>query len=246
MALLPGSPCINAGDPSFAGPPNFDQRGEPFARVSGGRLDIGAFVVNQPLVVSMKFNHNAVAQQSITMRFSANVSASLSEADLLLADQLSPVATSHLQLANYQAATNTATFTFTGFPDGSILPDGNYTLDLVHSGIFDGSGNMLADVAPISFFFLDGDANRDRKVNALDFNTLASNFGGSGKNFVNGDFNYDGMVNMLDFTALAIRFNNILPPPAPGLALSAAAATPGHPQLFGNVEIKEEDLPSVL
>lgn len=47
-ALLPGSPAINAGDPSFVGAPLFDQRGAPFARVAGGRIDIGAFEVQPP------------------------------------------------------------------------------------------------------------------------------------------------------------------------------------------------------
>jgi hypothetical protein len=46
-ALLPGSPAINAGDPAAMagvdGVPLFDQRGEPFTRVYGGRIDIGAF-----------------------------------------------------------------------------------------------------------------------------------------------------------------------------------------------------------
>jgi CSLREA domain-containing protein len=46
MALLPGSPLINAGDPAFVGPPQFDQRGEGFARILGGRIDIGAFEYN--------------------------------------------------------------------------------------------------------------------------------------------------------------------------------------------------------
>jgi hypothetical protein len=48
MALLPGSKAINAGDPNFAPPPSTDQRGTGFARVSGGRLDIGAFEVQVP------------------------------------------------------------------------------------------------------------------------------------------------------------------------------------------------------
>ena len=47
-ALLPGSPAINAGDPAFVGPPDHDQRGFPYVRVSGGRIDIGAFE-SQPL-----------------------------------------------------------------------------------------------------------------------------------------------------------------------------------------------------
>jgi hypothetical protein len=41
MALLPGSPALDAGDPGFATPGATDQRGLP--RVADGRLDIGAF-----------------------------------------------------------------------------------------------------------------------------------------------------------------------------------------------------------
>ena len=44
-ALLPGSPAIDAGDPSFAPPPFFDQRGPGFDRVSGSGIDIGSFEV---------------------------------------------------------------------------------------------------------------------------------------------------------------------------------------------------------
>lgn len=36
------SPAIDAGDPSFVPPPDYDQRGAPFVRVSGGRLDMGS------------------------------------------------------------------------------------------------------------------------------------------------------------------------------------------------------------
>ena len=42
-ALLAGSPAIDAGDPLFTSPPTFDQRGNPFARQFGARVDIGAF-----------------------------------------------------------------------------------------------------------------------------------------------------------------------------------------------------------
>ena len=44
-ALLNGSPAVNAGDPAFTPPPKFDQRGANYARVSGGRVDLGAFEV---------------------------------------------------------------------------------------------------------------------------------------------------------------------------------------------------------
>jgi len=46
--LLPGSPAIHMGDPNFTPPPTYDQRGNPFVRVFGGRIDIGSFEV-QPI-----------------------------------------------------------------------------------------------------------------------------------------------------------------------------------------------------
>jgi hypothetical protein len=48
-ALLPGGPAIDAGDPAavagMGDVPMFDQRGAPFLRVVGGRIDMGAFEV---------------------------------------------------------------------------------------------------------------------------------------------------------------------------------------------------------
>ena len=55
-ALMPGSPAINAGDPAFAPPPDFDQRGDPFARVSDGRIDMGAFE-RQPVTLDERIEH---------------------------------------------------------------------------------------------------------------------------------------------------------------------------------------------
>ena len=42
-ALLPGSPAIDAGDPVFTPPPDYDQRGFGYSRVLNSRIDIGAF-----------------------------------------------------------------------------------------------------------------------------------------------------------------------------------------------------------
>jgi hypothetical protein len=47
-ALLPGSPAIDTGDPSFTPPPLYDQRGPAFDRVANSRLDIGSFEVQGP------------------------------------------------------------------------------------------------------------------------------------------------------------------------------------------------------
>jgi hypothetical protein len=51
-ALSPGSPAIDAGDPNFISPPDFDQRGPGFPRVVNGRIDIGAFEFTPDLLVT--------------------------------------------------------------------------------------------------------------------------------------------------------------------------------------------------
>lgn len=60
-ALLPGSPAIDAGDPlAVAGvgdTPLYDQRGAPFGRVVGGRIDIGAYAV-QPAFAAADFDED--------------------------------------------------------------------------------------------------------------------------------------------------------------------------------------------
>ncbi len=60
-ALRPGSPAINAGDPAavagVGGVPLVDQRGAPWTRVAGGRIDIGAFESQaNPLPGDYNFN----------------------------------------------------------------------------------------------------------------------------------------------------------------------------------------------
>jgi hypothetical protein len=109
----------------------------------------------------------------------------------------------------------------------NALPDGNYNLLLHKDNVKDLAGNALAQDFSMGFFSYAADANRDMKVNAMDFNALASNFGSTGP-FSKGDFNYDGTVNTLDFNELASRFNQTLPllPAAPvalGSLFSSAA-----------------------
>jgi len=68
-----------------------------------------------------------------------------------------------------------------------------------------------------------GDSNLDHRINALDFNALASRFGQSGT-WVQGDFNGDGIVNTVDFTILAGNFG--FASPAPSLSLGALIPEP--------------------
>ena len=74
----------------------------------------------------------------------------------------------------YDFGTNTATFTFPGYPNG-VLPDGNYHFDL-SAGLQDLFGNVVADTTPLDDFVLAGDANRDRSVDIGDLAILATNW----------------------------------------------------------------------
>ena len=125
----------------------------------------------------------------------------------LTTNQLVPTANIAVE---YEAATNTAHFTFPGYPLG-ILPDGDYSGKIL-AGLPDFFGNGLPADAPFSFFFLQGDANQDRRVNLQDFNILAANFGQSNRTFSQGDFNYSGNVNLDDFNVLASRFGHVVAP----------------------------------
>jgi hypothetical protein len=108
-----------------------------------------------------------------------------------------------------------------GYADASAL-------GIVGTGTL--AGQPVDDTSVVVRYTLLGDTNLDGVVNAVDFNALASNFGGDpGKTWINGDANYDGVVNTADFNALASNFNQPLAAPAlgglvpePGILILAA------------------------
>jgi hypothetical protein len=61
-ALSPGSPAIDAGDPTFTPPPNYDQRGPGFERVFEGRLDIGSFEVQPTPTPTPRCNQYSISE----------------------------------------------------------------------------------------------------------------------------------------------------------------------------------------
>src|SRR6185295_12748063 len=104
----------------------------------------------------------------------------------------------------FNSSAKVASFTFPGEPNFRV-GDGSYTATL--SGVTDVAGNgLVGGNNVLNFFFLLGDANHDGTVNLIDFNTLAANFGQSGKDFSGGDFTYDGSVDLADFNLLAAHF----------------------------------------
>ena len=155
------------------------------------------------------------APHYLAYSFDEDVSASLSTADLVIENLTigQTIPSSDFSLT-YFAPGNSATFSYTGSAGGiaGVLPDGDYRATLVAAGVTTPNGNPLPANVVSEFFFLQGDANHDRRVNLADFNILAANFGQSPRDFTQGDFDYSGHVNLADFNILASRFGNVVAP----------------------------------
>lgn len=95
--------------------------------------------------------------------------------------------------------------------------------------------NYLTTLAP--FIPKPGDANHDGKVNTVDFNLFADNFGVNSFDWADGDFNHDGQVNSVDFNLYRANYGfigtpatastlsvGVIPEPASGLLLAAGLA----------------------
>ncbi len=158
-----------------------------------------------PAVTATDFLFNTLPQR-VTFTFNVNVGASLALSDFVV-QNLSLGLTVAPDSLSYDSGTNTATLSF-----NAPLADGNYRATALAAGITNSSGAPLPADVQFDFFFLSGDANHDGRVNLIDFNILAANFGQSPRNFTQGDFNYDSVVNLTDFNILASRFGVSLAP----------------------------------
>jgi hypothetical protein len=190
------------------------------------------------------FNY-LTAAHSLIYTFTENVGPSLADGDLLTLKlpTSTPVPTT---FAGYDTPTNTATFTFPTFTLGT-LPDGDYQAIAIASGITDIAGNPLGGNPIFGFFFLRGDATRDRTVNSDDFNVLATHFGTGGNNFDDGDFTYDALVNSDDFNALATNFGVTLGAPgASRFAGPSKAAGPFSDTRIGKRSEERDTLATLL
>jgi len=167
---------------------------------------------------------------SVVYQFSENVFGSLTPADLTVFNQTTGQTIPASAMALDYGANNTATFTFPGQPN-ALLPDGNYQITLNASGVADAAGNPLPANNVISTFVLTADANRNKTVDTVDFNTLTTNFNKAGQNFSQGNFDYSagGSIDSIDFNLLASRFGATLPAAAPrplSLPVFVKGATP--------------------
>jgi CSLREA domain-containing protein len=105
MFLLSGSPAIDTGNPvAVAGAgtvPQFDQRGAPFSRVAGGRIDIGA--TERQTVSSLNLVVDTLDDES---------DGNYTSGDLSLREAIG--------LANGSVGTNTVSFALSLYSDGPI------------------------------------------------------------------------------------------------------------------------------
>jgi extracellular elastinolytic metalloproteinase len=182
--------------------------------------------VDPPDVLSASFNF--VTTQEFVVQFSEDVSASLNSADLVLTN--TTLSNTIIDPASYSViwdgATNTARF-----HADVMLPDGNYTAQLINTGIRDGSLNRLDGDSDLvaggdysaGFYVLAGDANRDRKVDVGDLGILASNWQQSPRTFEQGDFDYSGTVDVNDLGILATKWQSDLLGPAAFAGLTATS-----------------------
>jgi glucose/arabinose dehydrogenase len=188
----------------------------------------------RPTVSASAFQYQTA--QSLTFNFSEYVGYSLGPADITITNTTSgqTIPTSQYSV-RFDNTTNVATVSFHSTGPQGALPDGNYTAVLSASGINDGALNTMASNYTANYFTLEGDANRDKRVDLTDFTILASNFNQTGRNFSQGNFDYssDGKVDLTDFTFLASRFNQSLPgAAASSLAVPAGLLPPSPNTIF--------------
>jgi hypothetical protein len=166
LTMMPasGSPLINAGNNTLTHSSlSTDQRGPGFFRIHGSIVDIGAVEREiLPLtVLSSNFNF-LIGPRSLRFAFSHDVSASLGVEDLVV-EQLGVGVVAGVTFGAYEPLSDTATFVLP-----SVLPDADYRVRLLSSGVTDSFSRMLGSDYTLDFFVLAGDANRDRKVDVGD------------------------------------------------------------------------------
>ena len=201
--------------------------------VQSGSAVLVALDVNPPTVDTAAYQFDTL--QRLTFGFNEDVVIEQSDVSIENLTTSSPLVPTSF---NYGAGTFQARVNLS-----TGLDDGNYRVTINGStaglGVTDLAGNPLdGDVSGVAggnytydFFFLRGDANRDRSVNIGDFAILAGNYNSAG-NFGTGDFNYDGTVGIADFSILASKYNSTLPAP---LARAGASADQESTRLLAAV-----------
>jgi hypothetical protein len=170
-----------------------------------------------PRVTSAVLNVDQLPN-ALNLKFTADVSRSLDRGDLRVVDratgELMPV-----RSIAYLSDRNVARFML---PE---LPEGYYRATLYAGSVRDSAGNKLARNQAWDFYVLAGDANRDRKVNIVDFSLVAANYSRRAT-FTQGDFDYSGRVDADDLDVVLSRYQMKVNPSLPSASTTAPSRAP--------------------
>jgi hypothetical protein len=181
---------------------------DEFGSVSASSPTLSFTVDTQrPRVNGGQFHFDNVQRQHVTLQFSENVGPTLATDDIEFHNQTADesVPLTHRAMT-YTTGSHIASFTFPGYASG-VLPDGDYLATLQASGVTDLAGNPIELGFSLQFFFIQGDANRDRLVNIDDYSHIDAGFQKGLSGFGNGVFNYDGIVNFVDYARSDLAFH---------------------------------------
>lgn len=187
-ALMAGSPARDMGDPAIASPPDFDQRGSGFDRITGGRIDIGAFelqVATSPFVVTTTTDVVDENDGVVSLREAITTANSITGAEEVTFDE-TVFATSQTISLTDQLPTITDALTITGPTSGGV------TLDAMNrSRVFsidDSDENNLIEVTLSKLTvtggfggeFDTGGGILNHEMLTVDSSTITGNFAGFG------------------------------------------------------------------
>jgi hypothetical protein len=222
VALGGGSLAVNAG-PTTAPSVPFDQRGAGFVRVSGPRVDIGAFEVQAataPTVSSVSVNGGAVQRSRVTtlaVTFSTQVTFAG-----VVASAFTLVRTGGGSVGGFTATANVVNgvtvVTINNFTGAEVnsgsLRDGRFTLTVLANQISAGGINMSSNFTygeAQGLYRFYGDINGDRHVDIADLGQFSSSIFAPGNYIAGFDFNNDGVIDIADFGQFSIRLFTVLP-----------------------------------
>ena len=183
-----------------------------------------------PYIVSQSYDDSGVP--TIFVQFSEDVSISLSVDDLELTNITAAerVPSAYMSLA-YDAGTNTASFTFPGYP-GGILPVGDYSA-IISGTLTDLFGNQMSGPPPQLLFtvaplapVLPSDYNLSGEVEAGDYIIWRKTLGTDVANYSGADGSGNGNVGPEDYDLWRANFGQSLPLEPASLAVSETPALP--------------------
>lgn len=154
----------------------------------------------RPVVLGVELNGGASQRSTVTsiaLRFSRDVSSTLTVNRVGLARSNGEVIPFTALSQVWDPTSNTSTITFPGLSN-QRLPEGEFTLSIIATEVKDVSGNLLTEFSEM-FTILMGDASGDGQVNELDLYQLwQAQLGIPGSQTPSDDLNGDGQVNTTD------------------------------------------------